>query len=179
MEQLKNYEITHACLLPAVKIVYWKFSALPAGNQLEITNLNSKIINLFSAAACGNAQIEITGYRLNVNFYYSKLRYFIYKFLTHENKKSSLIYTGDKHHFYKCLWEKTLSYFWISKQVVSVWTEESGVHTKIPFIWSQVPKTTLPLSYPWQVNYFLCPCKIQTTSYMNVSELSPGRRQLG
>jgi len=34
------------------------------------------------------------------------------------------------------------------------------VFLKAPFIWSRVPETTLPLSYPGRFNFYLCRCKI-------------------
>ena len=59
-------------------------------------------------------------------------------------------------------------------------TEVAGHETasKAPVIWSRVPETTLPTSYPGRVNFSLCCWKRQTAIYMNVPELSRGSRQL-
>ena len=65
-----------------------------------------------------------------------------------------------------------------TKCCVSTEVARHETTSKAPVIWSRVPETTLPTSYPGRVNFSLC-CWRQTVIYMNVPELSRGSRQLG
>ena len=67
-----------------------------------------------------------------------------------------------------------------TKCCVSTEVEGHETTSKAPVIWSRVPETTLPTSYPGRVNLSLCCWKRHTAIYLyECPELSRGWRQLG
>ena len=66
-------------------------------------------------------------------------------------------------------------------KISDIWecpTHPPGSFTKVPFIWSWVPVTTLPPKTPWPRKLSLISLQNQPTVYIRIANLSQGVRQL-